>query len=80
MAAAAGGVPELAEDGQNALLVSAENPVALSIALSRLLNDAELRTRLSAGGRRTARELAWNRIVERYEAVYAQARLGFSSN
>ena len=80
VAAAAGGVPELARDGQNALLVSAENPVALSIALSRLLNDAELRTRLSAGGRRTARELAWNRIVERYEAVYAQARLGFSSN
>jgi glycosyltransferase involved in cell wall biosynthesis len=80
VAAAAGGVPELARDGENALVVDPENAKALSSALVRLLNDSELRVRLSAEGRETARELAWSRIVERYESVYAQAREGSSGN
>jgi glycosyltransferase involved in cell wall biosynthesis len=75
IATAAGGVPEMARDGQNALLVDVENAEALSFALTRLVNDAKLRTKLSAGGRQTARELAWSRIVERYEAVYEEARV-----
>jgi glycosyltransferase involved in cell wall biosynthesis len=74
VAAAAGGVPELARDGENALVVPPASASALSSALARLVNDSELRSRLSAGGRQTARELAWHRIVERYEAVYTQAR------
>ena len=78
VAAAAGGVPELARNGDNALVVDVENAEALSSALARLVNDKELRTRLSAGGRKTARELAWSRIVERYEAVYEEARAHIS--
>jgi glycosyltransferase involved in cell wall biosynthesis len=74
VAASSGGVPELARDGENALVVPVENAEALSFALARLVNDAALRSRLSAGGRLTATELAWDRIAERYEAVYLQAR------
>jgi glycogen(starch) synthase len=74
VAAAAGGVPELARDGENALVVPVENAGALSLALTRLVNDAALRSRLSAGGRQTANELAWDRIAEQYEAVYLWAR------
>jgi glycosyltransferase involved in cell wall biosynthesis len=75
VAAAAGGVPEMARDGENALVVEAENAEALSFALARVLSDTELGSRLSAGGRKTARELAWSRIVERYEAAYEEARV-----
>jgi len=75
VAAAAGGVPEMARDGENALVVETENAEALSFALARVLSDTELRSRLSAGGRKTARELAWSRIVERYEAAYEEARV-----
>jgi glycosyltransferase involved in cell wall biosynthesis len=56
VAAASGGVPEMARDGENAIVVDVE--------------------KLSAGGRKTARELAWTRIVERYDGVYEQARAG----
>jgi glycosyltransferase involved in cell wall biosynthesis len=80
VAAAAGGVPELARDGENALVVDPENAKALSSALVRLVNDSELRVRLSGEGRETARELAWSRIVERYESVYAQAQEGSSGS
>ena len=72
----AGGVPELARDGENALVVAPDNPGALSSALARLVNDGELRTRLSARGRETARGLTWSRIAERYEAAYEDARTG----
>jgi glycosyltransferase involved in cell wall biosynthesis len=76
VAAAVGGVPEMAHDGENALVVAAEDAEALSVALARLINDTELRAQLAAGGRETARELTWSRIVERYEVVYGQARAG----
>jgi glycosyltransferase involved in cell wall biosynthesis len=76
VAAASGGVPEMARDGENAIVVDVENPGALSFALARLIDDPELRAKLSAGGRKTARELAWTRIVERYDGVYEQARAG----
>jgi glycosyltransferase involved in cell wall biosynthesis len=76
VAAAAGGVPELARDGENALVVATEDAEALSSALDRLVSDRQLRIQLSAGGRETARKLAWSRIVEQYEAVYKQACAG----
>jgi glycosyltransferase involved in cell wall biosynthesis len=74
VAAAAGGVPELARDGENALVVPSENAEALSSALVRLVADGELRSCLSEGGRVTARALTWERIAQRYELVYAQAQ------
>jgi glycogen(starch) synthase len=77
VAAAAGGVPEFARDGENALIVPPENPDALAAALVRLITDGELRARLCAGGRQTARELAWVRIAKRYEVVYHES-LGVS--
>lgn len=73
VAAGAGGVPEFARDGENALVVPPEDVGALSLALARLITDGELRERLSAGGRQTARGLAWSRIAERYEAAYSTA-------
>ncbi|MDT5271965.1 MAG: hypothetical protein QOH49_4151 [Acidobacteriota bacterium] len=49
-----GGVPEIAEDGETALLVPARDPTALAGALRRLLADAGLAARLAERGRERA--------------------------
>jgi glycogen(starch) synthase len=70
VATAAGGVPEFARDGENALLVQPESAEALATAIARVAADEPLRNRISVGGRKTAAELTWSRIAARYEAVY----------
>jgi glycogen synthase len=70
VAAAAGGVPEFAHDGDNALLVRPEDPAALAEALARLIKEPQLRERLSREGRKTAADLAWSEIAYRYEQIY----------
>ncbi len=48
-----GGIPEIATDGEDALLVEPRNAVALADALERLLTDPVLAERLAEAGRRT---------------------------
>jgi len=45
------GIPELVEDGVSGLLVPPGDPRALAVALRRVHDDEELRTRLALGGR-----------------------------
>jgi glycosyltransferase involved in cell wall biosynthesis len=47
------GVPKVLRDGESALLVEPRDEAALSAALTRLLGDAALRTRLADSARRT---------------------------
>lgn len=54
VAVARGGGRTYLRDGDNSLLVAAEDPHALAGAVRRLATDAELRARLRAGGKRTA--------------------------
>ncbi len=60
-----GGVPEIATDGVNALLVPAREPQKLSAAVARLLSDEGLAARIRQGG--------LERIAERH-SVEARAR------
>jgi glycosyltransferase involved in cell wall biosynthesis len=71
---AAGGIPEFATDELNALLVATNDVSALASALRRVAIDDGLRSRLAAEGMRTAGELAWSKIAQRYEAVYEDVR------
>jgi glycogen synthase len=73
VAAAAGGIPEFAVDGENALLVGPDKPEELATAIARLDADEELRSRLARGGLETARHLSWANLTTRYEEVYSHA-------
>lgn len=78
VASAAGALPELVRDGETGLLVPPGDAGALATAISRLLNDSALRTRLGGAGRETVTRYAPKRLaartVEFYERVRQHAR------
>jgi glycosyltransferase involved in cell wall biosynthesis len=65
-----GGMPEIAQEGEAALLVAPDDPQALASALGRLMADPALRERLGAAGVRRAAELDWSTAAEHYERLY----------
>ena len=72
VASEVGGVPELVAHDQNGLLVPRENVDAMAAAISRLMNDGELRARMGRAGRRRAEEfscalwpISMNRLILR---------------
>ncbi len=58
-----GGVPYVVRDGINGLLVPAGSPTAMTEAVHRLLEDAELSSRLSREARQWAEQFGWERIL-----------------
>ncbi|HVQ35978.1 MAG TPA: glycosyltransferase family 4 protein, partial [Pyrinomonadaceae bacterium] len=58
VATAVGGVPEMVEDAESALLVPASDPSAMAAAIERVLTDPELARRLT--------ENAFNLVETRY--------------
>jgi len=59
VAHAIGGVPEAVLDGETGLLVSPDDPAALTAALARLIDDPALRRRLGEAGNLRARSRTW---------------------
>ena len=74
VASAVGGLLDLVADGETGLLVPPGDVERLRAALQHLLDDAELRRKLGAAGRRRAEEqLAWPRVTELILRAYADA-------
>ena len=65
----AGGAVDAVIDGQTGVLVTADDHVEVAEAISRLLADRDLATRLGAGGREWAERFAWPTIVRKVEDV-----------
>ncbi len=59
IAHAIGGVPEAVADGETGLLVSPDDPAALTAAFARLISDPVLRRRLGEAGRSRALARSW---------------------
>jgi glycosyltransferase involved in cell wall biosynthesis len=67
------GHTETIADGVNGLLVPRGDVDALTAAMTRLIDDAELRERLGAAGRDRAREFTAERWIPRLEELYDAA-------
>ena len=74
LAAAVGGLTTVVRDGHSGLLIEGHEPRDWAAALRRVVEDAGLRERLSAGALEQARHFAWERTAERTLEVYGQAR------
>ena len=71
VATTAGGIPELVVDGVGGLLVSPGDPEALGHALSVMVRDSELRTRMGArNSRRAVETFSLDTSVREYERLY----------
>lgn len=67
----AGGIPEVVENGVNGILVPPKDPESLAIALTRLIEDRELRTKYGNAGRVIAEErFAIDNVVKETINVY----------
>jgi glycosyltransferase involved in cell wall biosynthesis len=74
VASAVGGLPEAIVDGENGLLVPAEDPGSLAHALIRVLSDGPLYERLRENALRIAAERFSPRVmVRRFQEVYTAA-------
>ena len=67
-----GGIPDIIMDGESGLLVEPDDVEEARAALQRLLDDQELRNRVTGNGMRNAEKYDWKAIAERYEEVYSQ--------
>ena len=68
-----GGVPEVVEDGREALLVPPGDPAALAEAIGRLLGSAQERRRLGQAAERRAATLNEVEVYGRLDAIYREA-------
>jgi glycosyltransferase involved in cell wall biosynthesis len=69
-----GGVPFIAQDGRNALLVPPSDPQACAAALERVLTDAALAERLARVALEDAETYAWVRVKELWLTEYRRAQ------
>ena len=75
VATAIPGLSEIVVDGTSGLLFDPERPEDGATAIRRVIADPDLRSRLVAGGRRTATEHAVERIGPQLEAIYRRLTL-----
>ncbi|CAH0117566.1 D-inositol-3-phosphate glycosyltransferase [Paenibacillus sp. CECT 9249] len=72
-----GGISEQIEDGVNGLLVPPDDKSALCDAMQRLIEDAELRSRLSYAAWEKAKETySLTRVIDQLRNIYAQFMQG----
>jgi glycosyltransferase involved in cell wall biosynthesis len=64
-----GGIPFLVDDGHDGLLVSADDPEAMTKAVRQILSDPGLAERLSRNGRRKVQEFDWAAVLPMWERL-----------
>ena len=73
IASEVGGIPDIIKDGETGLLVPQKNPQAIAEAITKLIQNRELRHRLAENGRRYVVEnFNWEVVGERYRQILLQ--------
>jgi len=67
---ASGAFPLLC-DGESALLVPPDDPVAAADAVTRLMSDAALRTRIAEGALALSHHFDWDTLAQQHVEMYA---------
>lgn len=67
-----GAIPELIKDGYNGLLVSPKKPELIVSAITKLLNNPELASKLGKNAKKTAIEFDWNRVSRKLLTMYGE--------
>jgi glycosyltransferase involved in cell wall biosynthesis len=75
-----GGHREFCIDGENALLVPAQNPSAMAAAVFKLLDDPELRLRLARNGHSNIQRFTWDAACDAFERVLLSSSTGPDSS
>ncbi len=70
IASKVGGLPTIVIDGKNGLLVSWRCPQEFAEKIFLLLNDDNLRLKLSQNARNTVIQMSWNNITNKIIAIY----------
>lgn len=65
-----GGIPCLLKDGHDALLVPSDDPQSMSAAVTRLLKEQGLASKISKNARTAAEEFDWSKILPRWESLF----------
>lgn len=73
------GLRDSVRDGENGLLVPARNSAALAAAMGRILDDTDLRARLSRGAMAWAERFRWNTVADAFAEVLRSVAEGGGS-
>jgi glycosyltransferase involved in cell wall biosynthesis len=65
-----GGIVDIIEDGVSGSLVAPGDEAALALAMQRLIDDPQLRSKLEAGARSRAERFAATRVLPQFERLY----------
>ncbi len=66
----AGGIPYFVKDDVNGLVVEMRDDAALAGSVIRILEDSDIRDRLIAAGRETARQCSWDAVKMQWAETY----------
>lgn len=64
------GLPEIIKDGQNGFLVEPRNPEQIAEKVLLLLNDEDLRVRISNNNLKEVKKYDWKTVIDKLENVY----------
>ena len=67
-----GGIPEAMSEGKNGLIVSYNDPRALSEAIFSILEDDSLKEEMGVFGRGFSKEFSWSSIINQLESEYLE--------
>ncbi len=65
-----GGLRHIISDGENGLLCTVASPESMAAAIGRVLDERDLRYRLTAGAQQTVERYDWNKVTLDYLHLY----------